>query len=210
MYEVDAKPPDEVYLKSATLANTVSEFKTSGVFPFIPEIIPKHEFIDDSRGIHRNTNKTEESNAALVTSTVIINDTTDCYPVWFDVCQNYSNNTDTKLASLADNTLIMLEVLQTKKCTNEDEPANENIMALPSKTNFNQIFSSACSFSDIVKIPKLNVSQKKSEKSEIITSSLYKRRLLKNIENGSKKKVPKNTKKAKQPRQKNQRTLKNK
>ena len=42
---------NEAYLKSATLANAVSRFKT-GIFPFNPEILPEHEFIDDPRDIH--------------------------------------------------------------------------------------------------------------------------------------------------------------
>ena len=71
--------------------------------------------------------------------------------------------------------------------------------ALPSKNGLNESFSCVCSFSDIVEIPNLKVPSKakKGEKPEIITSSPYKRRLLENIENGSKKKVPKNPKKAK-------------
>ena len=131
---------NEAYLKSATLANAVSGFKTSGIFPFNPGIIPEHEFIDDPRDIHGNTNETEELNAALVTSSrVILNDTTDFSTVQFDVCQNYSYNTDTSLAPLADNALLtMLEVSQTKKCTNEDEAASENITALSSKNGLNQ------------------------------------------------------------------------
>ena len=43
---------NEAYLKSATLANAVSRFKTSGIFPFNPEILPDREFIDDPRDIH--------------------------------------------------------------------------------------------------------------------------------------------------------------
>ena len=111
--------------------------KTSGIFPFNPEIIPEHEFIDDLRDIHGNTNEIEESNAALVTSSsVILNDTTDF--IQFDVCQNYSKNIDTSLVPLAYNTLTILEVSQTKKCTNEDEAASENITALSSKNGLNQ------------------------------------------------------------------------
>ena len=188
------------YLKSATLAKAVSWFKRSGIFPFNLEIIPEHEFIDDPRDIHGNTNETKESNATLVTSSgVILNDTTDFTSIQFHVCQNYSNDTDTSLGTLADNTLIMLEVSQTKKCANEDEAVSENITALSSKNGLNKSSSYACSFSDIVEISKLKVlsKAKKGEKSEIITSSPYKRRLLENIENGSKKKVPKNPKKAK-------------
>ena len=188
------------YLKSATLANAVSGFERSGIFPFNPEIIPEHEFIDDPRDIHGNTNETKESNAALVTSSsVILNDTTDFTSVQFHVCQNYSNDTDTSLGTLADNTLIMLEVSQTKKCTNEDEAVSENITALSCKNGLNESSYCAFSFSDIVEIPKLKVPSKakKGEKSEIITSSPYKRRLLENIKNGSKKKDSKNPKKAK-------------
>ena len=46
-----------LFNKSATLANTVSGFKTSGIFPLKQEIIPEHEYID----IHGNKNETEES-----------------------------------------------------------------------------------------------------------------------------------------------------
>ena len=103
------------YLKSATLANAVSGFKRSGIFSFNPEIIPEHEFIDDPRGIHGNANEIKESNAALVTSSsVILNDTTDFTSVQFDVCQNYSNDTDTSLGTLADNTLIMIRLCHLK------------------------------------------------------------------------------------------------
>ena len=131
------------YLKSATLANAVSGFKRSGIFPFNPEIIPEHEFIDDPRDIHGNTNETKESNAALVTSSsVILNDTTDFTSVQFDVCQNYSNNTDTSLGTLADNTLIIDQ-------------------ALSSKNGLNESSSCACSFSDIVEIPKFPQRQRK-------------------------------------------------
>ena len=131
------------YLKSATLANAVSGFKRSEIFPFNPEIIPEHEFIDDPRGIHGNTNEIKESNAALVTSSsVILNDTTDFTSVQFDVCQNYSNNTDTSLGTLADNTLIIDQ-------------------ALSSKNGLNESSSCACSFSDIVEIPKFPQRQRK-------------------------------------------------
>ena len=188
------------YLKSATLAKAVSWFKRSGIFPFNLEIIPEHEFIDDPRDIHGNSNETKESNATLVTSSgVILNDTTDFTSIQFHVCQNYSNDTDASLGTLADNTLIMREVSQTKKCANEDEAVSENITALSSKNGLNKSSSYAYSFSDIVEISKLKVlsKAKKGEKSEIITSSPYKRRLLENIENGSKREVPKNPKKAK-------------
>ena len=150
------------YLKSATLASAVSGFKRSGIFPFNPEIIPEHEFIDDPRGIHGNTNEIKESNAALVTSSsVILNDTTDFTSAQFDVCQNYSNDTDTGLGSLADNTLIIDQALSSKNVLNESS-------------------SCACSFSDIVEIPKLKVPSKakKGEKSEIITSSPKKRKII--------------------------------
>ena len=63
---------NEAYLQSATLADAI-------FFLFNLEIIPEHEYIDDPCDIHGNTNKTEETNAAFVTSTSVI--LTDFTPV---------------------------------------------------------------------------------------------------------------------------------
>ena len=59
----------------------------------------------------------------------------------------------TQAYSLTNNTLIILEVPQTNKCTNENEAANENITSLSSKNDPNQSSSSTFSCKDIVKIP---------------------------------------------------------
>ena len=58
----------------------------------------------------------------------------------------------------------MLDVSQTKKYSIENEAASENFTSLSSENDPNQSSSSTCSFSDIIKIPRLNVPQKKVEK----------------------------------------------
>ena len=39
----------ELYLKSATLENTVSSFQTSGIVPFNSDIVPADKYIEDPR-----------------------------------------------------------------------------------------------------------------------------------------------------------------
>ena len=137
-----------LFNKSVIVANAASGFN--------PENSPEHEYIDDPHDIHGSINETEESNVASISSSsVLLDDTTDSTPVQFDVCQKYYNNTDTSLLSLADNTMTRSEVLQTNKCTNESESANENITSLSSKKDPNQSSSST------IKVSKLKVPQEK-------------------------------------------------
>ena len=130
---------NEAYNKSATMENAVSGFKTAGIYPFNPQIIPAEQFID-------NMVESDEEVPILV-------------------------------GDVANNEVSLVRDVVAR-------PAEYSIDLLVETTPFDQVVSTEVdvSFEEILSIPKLPPQKTKGEKSEIITGSPYKRRLVEAVE----------------------------
>ena len=172
----------ESYLKSATLENAVSSFQTSGIVPFNSDIVPADEYIEDPRGNISIATTLTDGNTKIPT-----NETSICD-------QSQSNE---QIPCTSDN-IAGIPKTSTTTQTMENNKTTENQVYfeidMTSTALDKSVKKKNVSFEEILKVPKLvNITNKRGEKSEIITSCPYKRKLKK--DQGTKtKKIKKETK----------------
>ena len=155
----------ESYLKSATLKNAVSSFRTSGIVPFNSDIVPADGYIEDPHDNISIATTLTDRDIKIPTNEISICD------------QSQSNEqipcTSDNIAGIHKTTQTMENNKMTENQVSfEIEMTSVGLDKSVEKKNF--------SFEEILKVPKLvNITNKQGEKSEIIISYPYKRKLKK-------------------------------
>eukprot|EP00794_Sanderia_malayensis_P017231 gene17231-18952_t len=145
---------NEAYLKSATVENAVSGFKTTGIHPFNSGIIPDSEYLQDPR----EAASTEDPAATM---------------------EPTSGPSDQRLeATQNQHKATLVHPYNSWSIhTNDSSESLESFVITSAESTYDPELE--CSFEKILPVPRIVAKQgkKRSEESQIITSSPYKRSL---------------------------------
>ena len=185
---------NEAYIKSATLENAVSSFRTSGIVPYNPDIVPEHEYIEDPRPLD-DTTDTSTCNLSNFINANNPLETQSTHPLESNNEIINNDPSDNILNQNSSNNSSLVEVASNATVTDPNQISFDINMAILSEEANISLEKNNISFEEILQVPKLtNLANRRGEKSEIITGSPYKRKLQEEQEQGKKKKPTKKTK----------------
>ena len=191
------------YMKAATVENAVNGFRCTGIVPFNSSILPDSTYLTDPR---ENEETTESLDNSILPETNVAVDSS-----------THSSSTLVTSSEPANN-IPITECEPSEPLTAHASTEAENItpgtephalLSTPSSSDNESTGNTYASFIDIMKMPTIVAKKKskRSEESEIITSTPYKKRLLSDIENRKKNTGPKAKKKETQ-KQKTEKSVK--
>ena len=150
----------QAYVKSATIENAAAGFRASGIYPFNHNILPDTDFLQDPR-------VSSDDVSPLTTPNIDTSSSVSVVPSLEPPTSNLPSTPSNAEADVPQST-VHFDV-----STQDDNNANESIE------------NTSPSFADILPVPQLKAKQskRKSEQSEILTSSPYKKVLREQNEN---------------------------
>ena len=187
---------NEAYVKSATMENAVSGFRTSGIVPFNPDVVPEHEYMEDPCLLVTTSSATSGEVANSVDE-IEVNVPEARDNESHDECL-YLNESVTTRATTPPTQSLAPATYPVSSPLGADFGASPRSSTPKSPTPRTQSPQSSTSFEDILATPKLCFKRsRRGEVSEIITSSPYKRKLQSEKEQQAQKSLKTNKRKGK-------------